>query len=633
MTIPLGTNVGGFTLLEQLGVGGQATVYRATDGRQQVALKVLHVEHTPYSQEMQLPRFYRELDALMQLTHPNIVRLLAHGEWNGQPYAAFEYIDGEDLSVMLHRQRQLPENVALHILRQLLSALDAAHRRGLIHRDIKPDNIRVAGPHMLVKVLDFGIARTDDTARALTKTGELVGTPRYMSPEQLHGHPLTPASDVYAAGLVMVEMVCGTHALPGGSIGEQMVRLLPEHRFFQPGTMSRAVEPVIVRMLDPDPTRRFPNAAAVLAALDRPSVSREFPAADRSGIQPTVEPSNGVNLRVLQIAAAALVALCVVAALALGRVTAADDTPVAPPVAEKRNNPLTPTPPEALVALPTKTVELDTTPEFSCLARDEIAPVAKYAGYEVNVVLPDSYDGTTRLPAVFVFNNYTDTAANQLLQRTTLSRFAEHGYIVVAPHHNATFGAAWFQAHGVDAVLDALQHELCIDEDRIYAIGDGNGGQPVEEQRCDRFRAVAVVDYRRTTGGKFGLIGEFAQKVPPACATAVPYLYIASLSSCNWPVEGGNGCNTYIVRASLASHIADWQRLNVCDLGESPRKRKQYGLTCERWSCEADFEQCTTKASDVWAWHQPRGSQPDPTSKILEFFTQYAPSDADKRSD
>src|SRR5690606_25333575 len=110
---------------------------------------------------------------------------------------------------------------------------------------------------------------------------------------------------------------------------------------------------------------------------------------------------------------------------------------------------------------------------------------------------PDSYDGTTHLPAVFVFNNYLDEQPHQILQRTTLSRLADHGYIMIAPHHTATFELAWFRAGGVGRMLDTLQERLCVDPQQIYAVGDGNGGQPVEEQRCDRFRAVAVVDYRR----------------------------------------------------------------------------------------------------------------------------------------
>jgi serine/threonine-protein kinase PpkA len=193
----------GYRIIKPLGQGGMATVWLAENTQgDKVALKILGAPSGVDPQWVE--RFMREAEFLRKLNHPNIVRVLDAGAANGTHYMAMEFLDHGDLTSWI-RQGLKPED-ALRILRTLAEALDFVHQRSLLHRDLKPDNVlfRADGRPVLV---DFGVARTRSTDMRLTQMGMVVGTPRYMSPEQHKGQELDPRSDIYSLGIMFYEML------------------------------------------------------------------------------------------------------------------------------------------------------------------------------------------------------------------------------------------------------------------------------------------------------------------------------------------------------------------------------------------------------------------------------------------
>jgi len=207
----LGQSLGRYHILEQLGEGGMATVYKAYDTRLEtdVAVKVIRTENlAPSVLERSLKRFEREAKALARLTHPNIVKVTDYGEYEGKPYLVMEYLPGGTLKQKLGKPLEWQE--ALHILLPIARALDFAHRQSMIHRDVKPSNILITadGEPMLT---DFGIAKILDLEETqdLTGTSAAVGTPEYMAPEQVTAKTVDHRADIYALGVVLYEMGTG----------------------------------------------------------------------------------------------------------------------------------------------------------------------------------------------------------------------------------------------------------------------------------------------------------------------------------------------------------------------------------------------------------------------------------------
>lgn len=280
----------------ELGRGGFATVYSAWELALQrpVALKVLHPGPDGTYAPEATARFHRELRSLGELRSPHTVRLLNSGTTSeGLHFAVFEQLEGKDLGSVIGERGALRPAEAMRILEQLLESLAEAHHRGILHRDLKPENVIVThvGSELSVKLIDFGIARRlDRGSPSITATGELIGTPRYMSPEQLTDKPLTAASDLYSLGMIGIEMCLGREALQGGAWGDQLDRLRTGYVFpvgHGEGLPHRLRE-VLERLTARDPGDRYPNADAALAALqgqrepakfhrEPPSPNREAP--------------------------------------------------------------------------------------------------------------------------------------------------------------------------------------------------------------------------------------------------------------------------------------------------------------------------------------------------------------------
>ncbi len=208
--------IGHYRLLSKLGEGGMGVVYAAADERlhRQVAIKtVRETSRDPQSRE----RLWREARAAASVSHPNVCQLYDVGEENGELFIAMELLEGESLGTRLARG-PIPLAESGDITLSMLSALDAIHARGLVHRDLKPSNIFLTAHG--VKLLDFGLARAveeagDQTGAGITMAGTVMGTPHYMSPEQITGDPLDGRSDLFAVGGILFEVLVGDPPFPG----------------------------------------------------------------------------------------------------------------------------------------------------------------------------------------------------------------------------------------------------------------------------------------------------------------------------------------------------------------------------------------------------------------------------------
>src|SRR5881409_2023993 len=259
-----------YTIERELGAGGMATVYLAQDQRhdRHVALKVLRPE---LAAVIGADRFLKEIKVTANLQHPHILGLIDSGEVDGLLYYVMPFVEGESLRERLTRETQLPVEEAVHITREVASALDYAHRHHVIHRDIKPENILLHEGQALVA--DFGIALAASKASGarMTETGMSLGTPHYMSPEQAMGErEITAHSDVYALGCVLYEMLTGDPPFTGSTAQAIVARVLTETpRLITPQrhTVPPQVEWAVLTALAKLPADRFNSAAEFSLAL------------------------------------------------------------------------------------------------------------------------------------------------------------------------------------------------------------------------------------------------------------------------------------------------------------------------------------------------------------------------------
>lgn len=270
----------GYEVRELLGRGGFGLVFTAFDKRlkRDLAIKVLRMELAQSSNFMD--RFEREAMTAAQLRHPNIVPIYSIGEKDGLAYIVMPLIKGETLRALLERDGPLPMSETCRILEDAASALAAAHSVGLIHRDIKPDNIMLEGPERRVLLMDFGIAKMLSASDAnLTGTGVLIGTPLYMSPEQGSGdRDVDQRSDIYTFGVVAYHMITGKPPF-GGTSGADLIRqhvLTPatDVRMFRP-TVPPALANAVMRCLQKDRSKRWQTADELRVALQSASGQRE----------------------------------------------------------------------------------------------------------------------------------------------------------------------------------------------------------------------------------------------------------------------------------------------------------------------------------------------------------------------
>ncbi|HEY7545568.1 MAG TPA: TonB family protein, partial [Blastocatellia bacterium] len=329
----IGRTIGGhYKLVKKIGQGGMAVVYKAEHVRisRPSAIKILNPDLTGTPELIE--RFEREAEMASRINHPNAAGIYDVGEEeDGLVYITMEFVDGDPLSKIIKREGPLPLDRVVNIIRQVADALDAAHQLHIVHRDMKPDNIMVCrreGKPDWVKVVDFGIAKQARHGigyKALTQRGVILGTPEYMSPEQLLRKPLDPRSDIYSLGLVVFKALTGKAAFEGLTPQARMIKKLSEPPMAlseaRPGLkVSPQVEEVLRKALDPEPDLRYQTVLEFAADLEVAARSNAAWAVQSSD----AEQTTGASDSILDVD---------IGSKPINAINPSDDFPIPPPVA------------------------------------------------------------------------------------------------------------------------------------------------------------------------------------------------------------------------------------------------------------------------------------------------------------
>ena len=649
-----------YKLQEVLGRGGFAAVYRATDieiGRD-VAIKVLAPAEEGYTESI-ASRFMREARVIAGLQDPHTITMFDFGRSeDGLHYMVFEYVRGIDLSQLLKRRTTLEEEHVIHVLEQVLQSLREAHSVGVLHRDIKPANILVynyMGDSHRVKLLDFGIAKpvAGGGEVNITREGALVGTPRYMAPEQIYGGDLTPASDLYSLGLVAHEMLVGQPAIAGQNSKETIRAQLSDVPVIVPRTVhaSEGLCGIIDRMTARDPARRFQSADEVLRALEyvEPDETAKMaeppvPVPELSATQPptvverpppvasptTVDEQprqDGLSTAAVVLGGVAFGVIFVALAGALIGLLDEKVPPVDSPDDELRR-PLRTVEPVALDQPPVEPEpNLDDDPEppkISGLAApadagtaaDAAAPAEPqnrcgekppwrgdkqlYLDRGLNrrfyfAYLPEPYDQKKPVPVVLMFHKLMKSGSD-FLQGSDIRRIADRENVVVLSFDAADNTAGWddYDIEFVKDALDETAKALCLDRSRVYAIGDGGGGLMARNLACEMpLSAIAM------SGSGEHVDESFCTPDPP-----VPTMRIQGLEDRYIPIQGGRGCLGGLF-IPLKDVEEAWRKRNECS-GKRRRYTRKKDGTCFTWSCEgAPFVSCHIEGGHDWSTAGP----------------------------
>jgi serine/threonine-protein kinase len=333
------TIAGRYEVEELVGHGGMSSVYKARDAllERHVALKILHEQYS--TDEDFVERFKREARSVAQLQHPNIVTVIDRGEEEGRQYIVFEYIEGENLKEHVVRQGRLDVREALEIADEVARGLAFAHEQGLIHRDVKPQNVLLNGDGR-AKVTDFGIARTVDVD-GMTQTGTVLGTSNYIAPEQASGQPVDAHSDVYALGVVLYELLAGEVPFPGESFVAVAMKHMHEpapNLLDVRGDVPLRVAAAVDRALEKDPEQRFPTMDAFAAELEACLAELDQgPEGDQTMVIPSARRAARRRKQVSRWPIViGLLALLAIAAIVIGLVAAGGTNNGGAPAASKR---------------------------------------------------------------------------------------------------------------------------------------------------------------------------------------------------------------------------------------------------------------------------------------------------------
>src|SRR5664279_3311870 len=276
-----------------LGQGGMGAVYLAYDqdlGRQ-VALKLVKPELMVYSGAMD--RFRQELLLASKISHRNILRIHDLGDAGGMKFISMAYVDGEDLHQVLVREGKLPLGRMLAIARQLCAAMDAAHSEGVAHRDMKPQNVML-GKDDHVFVTDFGLAKSVGEVNGMTQSGEMLGTPRYMAPEQVEAKNVDARTDIYALGIIFYEMLTGDVPFSAETTLQLMYKRTNETPP-APKTVASEIPDwlnnIVMKCLERDPANRYQSAKEILQDIDEQRIPIATPSGSAGTVSRALSPT------------------------------------------------------------------------------------------------------------------------------------------------------------------------------------------------------------------------------------------------------------------------------------------------------------------------------------------------------
>ena len=620
--------VGRYDVVSVLGSGGFATVVRAKDRQsgEDVAIKILAPRDDATNV---VARFLLEAKVMRQLRCQHTLQLRDVGEApGGLPYIVFEYIDGVTLEAFIADNGPIEHAQAVELTRQLLLSLDEAHGLGVTHRDLKPANVMIertdAGP--IAKLLDFGVAKIAPEAGgfALTRTGHLVGTIRYMAPEQLHSEATTPATDIYALGLILFEMLTGRPA-HGDSQREAMVVMSSAEPIDIPPQVGPHLGAVLRGMLAKDPNGRFPTAAAVADALSRPAPSAPQPAATRSpsGSQPMgVRASNSRPLpaqhpsgsqpfgarRSEPIKAptdrsrgarwlAAGIGAWVLLATAWWTLREPEKSPSPPRVAPTfvkaapSIRAVAPKASDVAMAVDASVdVERDdaavwTGSSSGCGVRQVTAlhmPLKlKDSGRGIFVSTPKKYDPQQAYPLIVAwqcgFISHDQFEARMGLQSLVRRGGVEAVVAVVEPVNRFE---PWVE-DDISLAREAVEFmadRFCIDRAKIFAMGHGLGARMAQKMACGLpLAGLSVSGY-----------AESASAEPCKPLQPTPTIWIRGELDDIYPTAGGRGCQggSFLSAAEIDQNMLSH---NACE-----GAAKNWERHCRVWSdCEAPYASCT----------------------------------------
>lgn len=289
------TTIGKYEIVSELGRGGMGVVFKAWEESLQrfVAIKMLGDQLT--SDENLVARFLREARAVADLNHPNIVQVFSVDKHEGRPYFAMEFVEGESLTELIRTSQKIEPTRAVTLLKEVAHGMSAAHDKGVVHRDIKPDNIMLTR-HGGVKVVDFGVARIEDPNTKLTATGMAVGTPNYISPEVCLGLDVDQRSDLFSMGVVLYEMLTGKTPFDADSPLEMMTNVV-QAEVPDVGTLCPSIDDglrsMLYHLLEKKPEYRYQDFHQVLEDIEAYTDGRALPHAGKATSRPTMKVDTG----------------------------------------------------------------------------------------------------------------------------------------------------------------------------------------------------------------------------------------------------------------------------------------------------------------------------------------------------
>ncbi len=569
---------GRYRLESEVGSGGFGVVWLARDVASDHPVAIKFLKGRAHDDAR---RFEREASALARVVHPNTVHLVAYGAGT-QSYIVTEYVDGQTLDAWA-RSREVGRAQAVDIVLQIAAALAAAHALGIIHRDLKPSNVMIqpgADGRPFVKVLDFGLAKMlGEKAWDLTSTGEIVGTPGFMSPEQLSGkRTIGPPADLYCVGLLLFELLTGAPPFTGTTALEVCMKHLTDEPPALPPSVDRRLRGLVAQLLRKDPNTRptLDQLVAQLRDVRSGSTTREAPA----------DPGVSRRLTVGLVVAAVAGLVAIVAALAVGP----KEPAAAPPghVPDRVSRP-------GLVRGGTPPPVATSVPPSSCPGRRpfpagirHIERTENLRNYSIAVQVPPNYDPRRRYPVVLLFSDGFQRPEEALVALDPQS-FAE--YVVIAPLDDSKT-EQWKRPSTIDEAIEQVEwvgDTLCLDRTRIFALGTGAGGLAAERMMCEYPAVVAIASTSHRMNDH-----------DPRCEPKEPkpYLFIASTRDPFEPVDGSADCLGG-KKWSLPQNVTWLQSIYGC---QGPEKEVSTTKTsrCVTWDCRTAFISCEVEGGRPW---------------------------------